>query len=118
MTKRIVVGPERIVFGSRIGDLHEQWRKPVEPGRIEHLNNLLREHLSALEEWRLSSVFMAGSSEPKLLQEIVRRLREFSEVHRLLAEHFENVAEHMPVENPPPAESAVPCDGAPKAVGK
>ncbi len=93
-----------IIWGPHITELQARWRRPVDPGGLDHLNDLLRDHLHGLVEWRDHAKHHEGAESSLRPQELATRLRELADVHRQFAECLEDLAE---APRPAPAASAV-----------
>jgi len=47
---------DRIIRGSTFTDLHKQWDRRGDPGGLDRLHEMLRDHLVGLEEWRFCGI--------------------------------------------------------------
>ncbi len=84
---------DSIIYESALPNLEARWRRPIDPGGLGHLNNVLRDHLADLGEWIDHNNPFPADEDPLPVQELERRLRELVEVHSQLLEHIEYRAE-------------------------
>ena len=106
---------ESIIYESELPNLEARWRRPIDPGGLGHLNNLLRDHLADLGEWIDHNDPFSADEDPLPVQELERRLMELAEVHSQLLEHIEYRAVTA-VENRAKAAAKRPVSSAESAV--
>ena len=81
------------IWETQLYELQARWRQPLDPGGLDDLNNLLREHLTGVHGWISHISCLQDDEDPRPSQELATRLRELADVHRQLLEYAERRAE-------------------------
>lgn len=81
---------DEFIWGKLIADLQERWCWPGDPGGLGHLDNILRDHLTDLDKWRVDALYREGVDSELPEQEVAKRVRESADVLRQLAEYLED----------------------------
>ena len=77
------------IWETHLDDLQARWHRPITPGGLDHLNNVLRDHLTGLAEWIDHMNWQPGDEDPLPLEELAKRLRELADVHTELLDYVE-----------------------------